>query len=213
MHPAAKPRSARDGRLLAASRASGDVAVRDYQRIGRSSQLSITMAEPRLSPSALIAGSSTQPAMTAASSVGPRTGVRRLKSTGRVGRPSGPSTFRRTALARRRLVKTGPFAFGRSARQSATEALRGHERNIWEVRFSPRGEQLGERQLRQDCTDVGCRDGKPSKVIRARSQAVVGLGFSPDGNCWPPAATIPPFGSGVRPTALRSDIDAGNHIY
>ena len=67
------------------------------------------------------------------------------------------------------------------ARAGAPMALRGHQRNIWEVRFSPDGKRLASGSFDKTARLWDAVSGKPLKTINGHQQAVVGLAFSPDG--------------------------------
>jgi WD40 repeat protein len=63
----------------------------------------------------------------------------------------------------------------------APAALRGHQRNIWEVRFSPDGKLLASGSFDKTVRLWDAAGRKPLKTIQGHEQAVVGLAFRPDG--------------------------------
>jgi WD40 repeat protein len=66
-------------------------------------------------------------------------------------------------------------------KRGAPAALRGHERNVWEVRFSPDGKLIASGSFDKTARLWDAASGKPLKTIQGHEQAVVGLAFSPDG--------------------------------
>ena len=94
-----------------------------------------------------------------------------------------------------------------------SQTLRGHGRNVWEVRFSPCGDQLASGSF-DETARLWSASGKLEKVLNGHSEAVVSLGYSHDGNLLATSgddSTIrlwrPADGSAVR------TINAGNHVY
>jgi len=59
--------------------------------------------------------------------------------------------------------------------------LRGHERNVWEVRFSPDGKQIASGSFDATARLWDAATGKQLRSLNGHTQAVVGLDFSPDG--------------------------------
>jgi WD40 repeat protein len=94
-----------------------------------------------------------------------------------------------------------------------SRVLRGHDRNVWEVRLSPRGDQIASGSF-DETARLWNTNGQPQKVLKGHTEAVVSLGYSPDGSLLATSgddSTIrfwrPSDGS-----ALRT-INAGNHVY
>jgi hypothetical protein len=91
--------------------------------------------------------------------------------------------------------------------------LRGHERNIWEVRFRPKRPSIASGSF-DETARIWSLDGKSPKVLGGHTEAVVGLDFSPDGTVLATGgddSTIrlwdPDSGATTR------TINAGNHVY
>jgi WD40 repeat protein len=94
-----------------------------------------------------------------------------------------------------------------------SKALRGHDRNVWEVRFSPTGDQLASGSF-DETARLWSASGKPEKVLNGHTEAVVSLAYSPDGRLLATSgddSTIrfwhPADGSAA------GMIAAGNHVY
>ena len=92
--------------------------------------------------------------------------------------------------------------------------LQGHQRNIWEVRFSPDGKLLASGSFDKTVRLWNAATGAPVKTLTGHQQAVVGLAFSPDGRLLASSgddSTIRlwqvPAGTPVK------TIEAGNHTY
>ena len=78
--------------------------------------------------------------------------------------------------------KTRSFASGTCDSAGLADAIRGHSRNVWEVRFSPDGETPGQRQLRRTVRLWDAATGRLLKTLtRPQSRPCVGLDYSPDG--------------------------------
>ena len=94
-----------------------------------------------------------------------------------------------------------------------SHVLRGHERNVWEVRFSPRGDQLASGSF-DETARLWNANGTPKNVLKGHTQAVVSLGYSPDGSLLATSgddSTIRLW----RTTdgSPQRTINAGNHVY
>ena len=92
--------------------------------------------------------------------------------------------------------------------------LRGHERNVWEVRFSPDGKSLASGSFDRSARVWDVTTGKPLRTLTGHQQAVVGLAFSPDGKLLVTCgddSTIRFWR--VKDGAPIRTIDAGNHTY
>ena len=99
-------------------------------------------------------------------------------------------------------------------RPETATTLRGHERNIWAVRFSPDGKQLASGSFDTTARLWDTETGKPLKTLRGHEQAVVSLAFSPDGKLLATSgddSTIRLWDSSSG-AALRT-VDSGNHTY
>ena len=94
-----------------------------------------------------------------------------------------------------------------------SQALQGHERNIWEVRLSPRGGELASASFDRTAR-LWPLNGGQTKVLRAHTQAVVSVDYSPDGRSIATSgddSTIR-FWRASDAVQVRR-IDAGNHVY
>jgi Tol biopolymer transport system component len=74
------------------------------------------------------------------------------------------------------IVRIWPLTDPGPARQ-----LRGHQRNIWEVRFSPDGRHIASSSFDDSARLWDASTGKLLKTMVGHTEAVVGLDFSPDG--------------------------------
>jgi WD40 repeat protein len=61
-----------------------------------------------------------------------------------------------------------------------SQNLQGHERNIWEVRFSPSAKELASGSFDQTAR-IWALNGRPRPILRGHTQAVVSVAYSPDG--------------------------------
>ena len=66
-------------------------------------------------------------------------------------------------------------------RRAPPLVLRGHERNVWDMQFSPDGNTLASGSFDQTARLWDTRTGHNLRVLRGHQQAVVGLAISPDG--------------------------------
>jgi len=92
--------------------------------------------------------------------------------------------------------------------------LRGHERNVWEVRFSPDGKQLASGSFDATARLWDAATGKQLRLLKGHEQAVVGLDFSPDGKLLATSgddSTIRMWRT-IDGAALRTT-NVGNHTY
>ena len=99
-------------------------------------------------------------------------------------------------------------------RPAEPATLRGHERNIWKVRFSPDGRHLASGSFDQMARLWDAANGRSLKTLRGHEQAVVGLAFSPDGKLLATSgddSTIRLWRT-ADGTALRT-VNNGNHTY
>jgi WD40 repeat protein len=92
--------------------------------------------------------------------------------------------------------------------------LRGHERNIWAVQFSPDGKQLASGSFDHTARLWDSATGKPLKTLRGHEQAVVSLAFSPDGKLLATSGDDSTIRLWRMPdgAALRT-VNSGNHTY
>ena len=94
-----------------------------------------------------------------------------------------------------------------------SQNLRGHERNVWEVRFGPRGDELASGSFDQTAR-LWTLNGQARSMLRGHTQAVVSLAYSPDAKWLATSgddSTIR-FWRTVDGKNVRT-INAGNHVY
>jgi WD40 repeat protein len=178
--PARQAAFSRDGRLLAASNASGRVILRDTSDW----HVVADLVHP---------GGATAVAFAA--------NGRRLYSGGydgqlrvwdiaarrEIGRLAGaqgtvwaidvsPDGTRLAAAGEDRIIRIWPLDH-----RAAPLRLIGHERIVWEVRFSPDGARLASGGFDATARIWDARTGAALRTLRGHSEAVVGVDFSPDG--------------------------------
>lgn len=66
-------------------------------------------------------------------------------------------------------------------RQAPPALLHGHTRNIWDVRFNPDGSRLASGSFDDTVRLWDVHSGRALKTLAGHTQAIVGLDFSPDG--------------------------------
>jgi len=117
----------------------------------------------------------------------------------------------------RRLVVGGEDGLARlwqlDAPTKPPKVLRGHERNIWEVRFSPDGSRIATGSFDQSARLWDVATARPVSVLRGHSQAIVGLDYRPDGKAlatYGDDSTIRLWSSAGAP---QRTIPTGNHTY
>ena len=201
----------RDGALLAAANAAGDLTVR------RTSDWRIVRRLTHSGGATALAFSKESRRLISAGYNG-RIHVWNLESGAgtSMAASKGPVWTVDVSADGRRLAAAGEDAMVRlwalDRLQAPPRLLRGHQRNVWEVRFSAAG------ALASGSFDHSARiwpgGGQPARVLAGHSQAVVGLDFSPDGG------TLATGGDDstirfwqVSDGSLRRTIAAGNHVY
>ena len=94
-----------------------------------------------------------------------------------------------------------------------SQALRGHDLNVWEVRFNPRGDELASGSF-DHTARLWNMNGHSRSVLRGHTQAVVSVAYSPDAKWLATSgddSTIR-FWRTSDAANLRT-IQAGNHVY
>jgi len=202
-----------DGKLLAASTAAGDVTIRrttDWKLVRQFSHEG-GATSLAFSPDSALLYSAGYDGRVRVWNV--QTGGQRANSQVSTGTiwslDVSPDGGWLAAGGEDKVVRLVPL--GRAGEHS--QALEGHERNIWEVRFSPRGDEVASGSFDQTARLWSLKGSAP-RVLRAHTQAVVSADYSPDGKWLATSgddSTIR-FWRTADAAQVRT-ISAGNHVY
>jgi WD40 repeat protein len=211
--PAREDAFSRDGKLLAASDASGRISVR---RAG--DWKSVAEFEHPGGATAVAFSTDGRTLLSAGYD-----GVVRLwdmashRQAGELRGAEGPLWALAVAPDGSRVAAAGEDGMVRIWKldgRSPPLVLRGHERNVWEVEFSPDGKTLASGSFDRTARLWDVETGRSMKVLRGHQQAVVGLAFSPDGRTLATCGDDSTIRTWHLPDgAPQGVIHTGNHTY